>query len=201
MDNYEALGLTGNPFVAEATPGVSEGLFIDVGLPSLPRQGVVELVGCKGAGKTTNLLRWCRLAGGRYFYVRPGLARIVPPPVAQVAVWDEVDRLPRMVLRSRLSAARRAGALVLLGTHVPTGMADVSHELPAPDTHLVTAFFRRRVAAAAISGRTPILALDPHTAEDVAATSNGCWWTVGTHLHIHTAQAAASAGRDQTTWR
>ncbi|CAN5232647.1 hypothetical protein BH23ACT9_BH23ACT9_12710 [soil metagenome] len=195
-DGYARLGLRGNPFVAEQEPGVAEAVFLDVGLPPLPARGpsratVIEVVGCKGAGKTTHLLRWCDQAGGRYRHVGPGLGRLAWPPVAPVVAWDEVDRLPRPILRVRLAAARRAGALVLLGTHVPTGLADVSHRLPSPDGRLVTAFARRRVEAATLPGAHVDFALAPAEAEAIAAASGGCWWTIGTALHIRAAQAAA----------
>ena len=65
---YAALGLSGNPFVAESEPGVAADLWIARdGVPSPPQPGqrrLIQLIGPKGAGKTSHLLRWCALAPG-----------------------------------------------------------------------------------------------------------------------------------------
>lgn len=189
-DGYTRLGLVGNPFVAEPTPGVAQAHFTDVGLPPPPPAGVVELVGPRGAGKTTHLLRWCRLRGGRYTHI----GRVGPawPPLGPAAAWDEADRLPRALLRARLGSARRRGALVLLATHTATGLADTTVVMPPPTAATVTAFAARRIRAAALPGVTPLLLLPPTLAADVAGCSDGSWWTVGTALHVWAAERAGA---------
>ena len=183
LRSYDQLGLTGNPFVAESAPGVAEQVFTDVGL-ALPSQGaVVELVGCRGAGKTTHLCRW--IGTGDYHHVELAWSRRRPPPLPAaggIVAWDEADRLPRPVLAWRLSRARRRGGRVLLGTHQPTGLADQMLRLPPPTATAVRRFAALRIQAATPSG-APVLPLPAAHAERIAAASGGCWWQVGTLLH------------------
>lgn len=191
MDPYLAAGLQRNPFVAEDRPGVAAAVLTDVGVRPDPTAAVVELVGCKGAGKTTHLLAW--LDGrGPYHHVDPGWhrwRRLPQPAAGGRAAWDEVDRVPRPLLARAVRRARRRDATLWLGTHVPTGLADQSLAMPAPSGSLVQRFADRRLTAAALPGRTPDLRVPDDTAVAIAAASGGCWWTVGTALHVWAAQA------------
>ena len=200
-DPYQRMGVHRNPFVAEDTPGVEESVRVDVGVPAPPSRGVVEVIGCKGAGKTTHLMAWLRDRPGPYRHVDPGLARFGPfpmPTVGGTVAWDEVDRVPPTLLRIAVARARRRGALVLLGTHRHTGLADHSHVLPVPTATTVLAFAERRIAAARIRPDTnnvePSLELPTAVAADIARRAAGCWWTVGTELHRWAAARAAATG-------
>ena len=197
LDPYRAAGLRHNPFVAEPTPGVDPRVRIDVGLRPDPGAAVVELVGCKGAGKTTHLMAWLDGDTARYRHVAPGtdrLRRLPVGPVGGTLAWDEVDRVPGPLLRRAVGRARRRGTRVLLGTHVPTGLADQSLTLPAPTPALVSDFAARRIAAAALGTGTTALHLTDDVAREVAAASDGCWWAVGTALHVWAAGQVRAAG-------
>src|SRR5262245_23014495 len=116
--------MTRNPFVAEATPGVDVSLYIERGLAARPAPGArrfVQLLGERGAGKTTLMLHWRREAGGSYSYVARGWRRWGLPAVAALCFWDEADRLPGWVLRAALRLAAWRRATVVVGTHVDLG--------------------------------------------------------------------------------
>ena len=90
LDGYAALGLTGNPFVIEESPGVPAELWLDrADVPAAPRAGqriLVQVLGEKGAGKTSLLTHWRHSAPGPYHYVPPaGAGRWAAPPVADLA--------------------------------------------------------------------------------------------------------------------
>ncbi len=187
-DPYLAVGLARNPFVAEQQPGVDDAVFLDVGCPDPPAAGVVELVGCRGAGKTTHLVRWSTQLEGRYHHVEVGPGRLRPLPVARVAAWDEVDRVPGPLLRLSVARARRQGSLLLLGSHRATGLADVTHVMPTPTAAGVRRFFDRRVAAVTLPGQDrPPLALSAQDAARIARQADGSWRDVGSALHVWTA--------------
>ena len=195
-DPYLRLGLHRNPFVAEDTPGVDEAVRLDVGVPDPPPSGVIELVGCKGAGKTTHLMACLQDRPGPYRHVDPGLdrfGRFPMPEVGGTVAWDEVDRVPSLLLRIAVTRARRRGALVLLGTHRRTGLADHSHVLPGPTATTVRAFAVRRIEAVLVEGTTGRLDLPEALAADIARRADGCWWTVGTELHRWAAARADAA--------
>lgn len=197
MDPYRAAGLRHNPFVAEPTPGVDPSVRIDVGLRPDPGAAVVELVGCKGAGKTTHLIAWLDGDTSRYRHVDPGADRLRPLPVGPAGAtlaWDEVDRVPGSLLRRAVGRARRRGTRVLLGTHVATGLADQSLILPAPTAALVADFATRRIAAAALAPDAASLRVPEEVARDAAAASGGCWWAVGTRLHVWAAGQVRAVG-------
>lgn len=122
-DRYGRLGLSRNPFVADPTPGVPDALWIDRHdlLPPAPVPGgrrFVQLLGPKGAGKTTTLLRWRATHAGPYRHVGPDLlSRVRPLPAGPLVYWDEVDRAVPAVLGLCLARCRRRDATVVAGTH------------------------------------------------------------------------------------
>lgn len=200
-DPYVAAGLQRNPFVADDGGDVGSSLFVDLGLPEPDSGvGVTEIVGPRGAGKTTHLRRWCARLDGRYHHLPRGRwvrGRTSPAnwrglPGEGVVAWDEVDRLPRIVLGVALRRARQRRALVMLGTHAPTGLADRSLFLPAPTAAAVREFARRRIAAVAVDGAAVARQVpDAAAAAAIAGAADFCWWTVGTLLHDRCATTIA----------
>lgn len=171
-------------------------LWLERGLGSRPGRGIVEVVGPKGAGKTSHLLRWLG-EDGPYHHVAPrGWRRWARPPVADVVAWDEVDRMPRLVLADALRRTRRRTRLLLLGTHRALGVGAVVHHLPPPTAAEVAAWAARRVAAAALPGATPDLEIPQQVAARVAAACQGSWRHVADELHAWAARVVADrAGR------
>ena len=202
-DPYRRLGLAGNPFVADEGGDVGAALFVDPGLLP-PRDGeIVELVGPRGSGKTTLLHRWLeQLGGGAYDRVPPGPTRLRSLPTGPVVALDEVDRLPRRRLRRTVERARRSGATLLLGTHVPGGLADRSEQLPPPTAGRIAEFSRRRIAAAALPDGSCDPLLQPSAAhiDEVLARADGCWWTIGTLLHARAAGLACGEADRSAAW-
>ncbi len=121
-DGYAALGLAANPFAAEQQPGVAPHLWISRDdEPPMPQPGarqLVQLIGPKGAGKTSLLLRWRDQQPGPYHYVAPGSPRWRFPPLASLVYWDELDRMATPVRALALLAAAASGATVVAGSHV-----------------------------------------------------------------------------------
>ena len=110
---YERAGLTRNPFVAD---GQDLTLVIDRDI-ELPPAGFVQVAGERGAGKTTLLKQWQQVHGGTYHYVEHGRARWRPVPLrTPIVFWDEADRLPRVVVRRALRAAR-LGSIRVVDRH------------------------------------------------------------------------------------
>ena len=192
-DPYRQIGLAANPFIASPEPGEPARTFVDRGLPTPPHHGFVEVVGRKGAGKTTHLLHWLRgRDGGVYRHVPPGVGRFRPLPVAPVVAWDEADRVPAPLLRHAARAARRRGSLVLIGTHRPLGLGDVVHVLADPTAEELSRWARLRVTAVATGEHDHALGDVP--AEAIARSCGGDWWQAGTDLHIWAAQQALAGG-------
>ena len=199
---YAALGLRANPFVAESTPGVKPDLFLDEGeaAPRAATATLVQVVGVRGAGKTSLILHWARQRPGPYRHVDPVIGRWRPPPVADIAYWDEADRFPFVVLRSAFRRAARRGATIVAATHrdltaVASRAGLASHEIqplrPTPDR--VVAWARRRIDVALLSDSAPRLTVDRPLAAEIVARSNGSWRDVGDHLHSWAARAARDA--------
>ena len=199
-DPYARAGLGGNPFVADAAPGVPDALWIDRGIaaddgPEHP--AVVQVVGDRGLGKTAHLLRWAE--GAPYAHVAPGrgrTARLPLPAPGGVVAWDEVDRVPRRRLVRALRRARRRRALVLLGTHRDLVAEVRAARLPLrtlrlapPSADEVAAWAAVRIRAAALDehGSAPLV-LPGRVARRLAAR-RADWRAVGDALHAWAAEA------------
>ncbi|HEX6986890.1 MAG TPA: hypothetical protein VF170_16050 [Planctomycetaceae bacterium] len=200
---YLRLGLARNPFVAEPVPGVAEGLWVPRRLPDAPDPGgrrLLQVIGEKGAGKTSLLLRWRAAAPGPYRHVPDSPARWRPPPLAPLCYWDELDRLPGPVLRVMLRRAAVRGATVAAGTHrdlsaeaARAGLAIETLVLPPLSADDVLAFAAARIAAAGLPGAEPRLTLPPALAAGIAARCGGSWRLAADDLHVWAAAAAWSA--------
>ena len=119
-DPYLVCGLKRNPFSLELGP-VPAHLWLDRGsgrAPSANAGALWQVLGVKGAGKSSQLAHWREQTGGAYHYCHPNLvSRFTPPPVAGIAYWDEADRIAPAILHNAFVRAARVGATVVIGTH------------------------------------------------------------------------------------
>jgi hypothetical protein len=200
---YAALGLLRNPFVCDDPRALPDHLWLERGLPEPPApatQTVIQVIGVRGAGKTSLLSRWHAATRGVYHWVPPTLARWQPLPCAPVAYWDEADRVPPLMLMLSLVRAQRSNATVVLGTHRDltrwvkrAGLEARTEPLPPPCAASVMAWATLRIAAASFPGvNSAQLTLDAATAERVVALAGGSWRVVGDLLHAWAADASAS---------
>lgn len=194
VDRYRAAGLDGNPFAVELFAGGDHRLFVDRGLPAPPPPGsatLVQVIGGKGAGKTTHVLRWRSLTDGPYHYVRrrPCSSRWKRPPIGALVYADEVDRMPWPVRRGWLRRAARSGATIVAGTHRDltgparrAGLRVITHRLDPADVATLRCMVERRIDRASITG-VPALLLDDHDMTEVHRRSDGNIRTAETILH------------------
>lgn len=196
QDGYHRLGLQRNPFIADPTPGIAPQLWIETGR-LVPRSGeIVQLIGNRGAGKTTQLLHWQHETGGAYRHVLPGRQRWARLPIADRIYWDEADRVPHVLLRQAIKAAARIKAAVAIGTHIDlaprlesSGFVIRTHQLGHIAAMDVEAWAAQRIANTQLDGHAAF-SLGPDLAESVAEESGGSWRVVGDQLHAWVAQRA-----------
>ena len=124
VDRYESVGLRGNPFAgghidAETDPR----LFVPRGLPDRPPPpgtgAFLQVIGERGAGKSTHVNRWRRSEPGPLHYIprAPYAQRWRRPPVGPLVYGDEIDRMPGPLRRRWFSLLARQGATLVIGTH------------------------------------------------------------------------------------
>lgn len=161
VDRYRAHGLDHNPFAGEAEAQCS--VFVSRELPSPPPAGalaMVQVLGEKGAGKTSQIQHWRRARPGPYFYVpsSPGRERWRKPPVEPLVYADEVDRMPvpRRVHWFRQLA--RAHSTLVVGTHedlapvaIRAGLNVTTHHLGPIDLPTLRRVADARIQAAALA--------------------------------------------------
>ncbi|MEW6432362.1 MAG: hypothetical protein AB1730_12715 [Myxococcota bacterium] len=154
--DWAALGLTGNPF-ENVLPG--EHLdWVDVPAPVRAalahRPFVVELVGEKGAGKTTTL-RWYagHHADARYAYCAGADLPPLPWEGAQVLCLDEANNLSRDALEAVAREARTRGVSLLVSTHWTLAEALGRVQSFALGRFTALSWVDKRVAAASLTGR------------------------------------------------
>ncbi|MCB0997218.1 MAG: hypothetical protein KDB21_19120 [Acidimicrobiales bacterium] len=198
-DPYRRAGLERNPFCHDVVAAT----FIDrgVGPAPEPRQRLfVQLVGVKGAGKTTQLGRWRAEHAGPHHWVPPSRGRWRRLPVAPIAYWDEIDRAPVRLVRSALRRASAAGATVVAGTHLDLGhLADDAgldvrtHDLPALTPAEVRRWAMERLRSARLPGTDRELLLEDSLADDVARDAGGSWRVAGDLMHAWVARQVATA--------
>jgi hypothetical protein len=157
----------------------------------------VQVIGAKGNGKTSHLLHWVG-AGGPYAHIPPGGGTPFLPTQAPVVAWDEVDRVPVARLLAALRSARRAGALVLMGTHRDlsqivrlTGLPLVTHDLAPRDATTIAAWAQLRIASASVGTRALRVPVEVNRA---LAASGADWRAIGDALHGWTSDKAATHG-------
>lgn len=198
-DPYRLAGLERNPFVAEATPGVAGAHWIERGFPDPPqwRAGhLVQLIGEKGAGKTSHMLRWSEQTPGPYTHIEPGLGRLEWLPTGRVVYWDEADRA--LLIRVALRHQRRIGGMTIVGVHrsveaaaLAAGLTVETYELPPLTTDDV-----RRFAAARIVARGAQFASWAHLPfASIARESAGSLRRAGELLHVALAESVSGSER------
>lgn len=198
-DPYRCCGLQANPFAhGDGGPPAAAG-WVDRGLPAPAEPGrrrLVQVIGVKGAGKTSTLRRWQAAAAGPWRYVPPGMGRLRPLPVAPLVYWDEADRAPVAVRWWGWAAAARRGATVVAGTHVglgaeaqAAGLAVTSVVLSPITADELTAWATQRFAAV---GAGPGWALPEHVAADITARAGASWRVAGDLLHVWVARQVAA---------
>ncbi len=150
--DWSSLGLTGNPF-ENVAPGEALS-WVDVA-PEVAealrtRPFCVELVGEKGAGKTTTL-RWyaAQHEDARYGYVS---GAELPREAAAVWCLDEVNNAPPSAVRELVAQAQRRGMSLLLSSHV-AHLEPGLRQIELSRCHAL-GWVHRRVAAAALPGAT-----------------------------------------------
>lgn len=200
-DPYWAIGLSRNPFIAESLPEVPAALWIDRGFSAAPlvqTQRLVQILGEKGAGKTSHLKHWQQQAPGPYCYYPDGMARWKLPPVAAIAYWDEANRIPLPLLLQRFWQARQQQATIVAGTHADLsrwarlmGLTVQTIFLPALDVDALMAWAHLRIGAVRRSDlNPPQLVLSREQAAKIVAIAGSSWREAAVHLHIWAANAA-----------
>lgn len=203
VDPYLRCGLRANPFVREPDQAWSEPGWIERAPQAPPAPGrnrLVQLIGVRGAGKSTTLRRWCSTAPGPWRYVPPGPGRWRPLPVAPLVYWDEIDRCPALLRRVAWWRAARIGATVVAGSHVDlsaqarrAGLRVDSLEFPPISVAELTAWAQARIALAGGAGWT----IPPADAAVIAARAGASWRRAADLMHIWVADRVARAAE---TW-
>jgi len=200
IDPYLRCGLRGNPFEKEPVQAWTEPGWIErtpMPPPAPGRHRVIQLVGVRGAGKSTTLRRWWSTTPGPWHYVPPGRGRWRTLPVAELVYWDEVDRCPQPLRRLAWLRAARIGATVVAGSHVDlsaeaaqAGLTVDSIEFrPISATELST-WAQARIASAGGEGWT----LPPADAAAIAAAAGASWRRAADLMHIWVAEQVARRG-------
>lgn len=203
-DGYARLGLSGNPFVADRDRAVDPDLWLErVGMPDPPTAGLgllVQLIGPKGAGKTSHLLRWRESAPGPYHYVAPGRQRWAMPPLGPLVYWDEVDRLATPVRRVAFGRAAKVGATIVAGTHEDlsaparrAGLDVLTHDFPGLTPAVLREWCDLRIAAVRIPGAAVSFVLDPNLLARVCDEVGPSLREAAFLLHHHVADRARAA--------
>lgn len=206
-DGYAELGLSGNPFIAEGQPSVPDDLWIArAGVPDLPEPGdrrLIQIIGVKGAGKTSLLLHWRGQRPGPYHYVAPGRVRWQVPPIGPLVYWDEVDRLAGPVRAFSFGYAAARSATIVAGTHADlsrpakvAGLRVTTFEYPMLTPTVLQQWVQRRIEAVTVPGRTPSLILDEHTAAELCTRVGPSLREAAIALHRWAAEEARRTGTD-----
>ncbi|MBI3688257.1 MAG: hypothetical protein HY241_13150 [Actinobacteria bacterium] len=198
-DPYRRCGLRANPFAhGDGGPQDAAG-WVDRGLPAAAEPGrhrLVQVIGVKGAGKTSTLQRWRAVAPGPWRYVPPGIQRLRPLPVAPLVYWDEADRAPAALRWWGWRAAARSGATIVAGTHVDLGAEAQAAGLAVHSVVLCTITVEELTvwAAQRFAGVSaePGWVLPKHVAADVAACAGASWRVAGDLLHAWVAREVAA---------
>ena len=204
--SYAALGLRRNPFAVDLDPEGTDALFLPhpaVAAPSSTDE-LVQILGPRGAGKTTQIRHWRQAWPGPYLHVDHDRARWRRPPVATIAYWDEADRIPLPVAAGSLIRARRRGAVIVAATHEDLSgaarLAGVSIRtvvLPEPTSTRVMDWAQRHIERA--SAGPPTLEVHMQLAESVVKDCGGSWRVIGDRLHSWVARQARAVDQPMSS--
>lgn len=205
---YLTLGLKRNPFVLEGSSALPNSLWLDRGWSTPPpaqAKRLVQLIGVKGAGKTSHLRHWRSHTGGPYCYYPPGLGRIKLPPTGllkplaagEVLYWDECDRIPLPLLITAFTIAAKHRRTVAAGTHQDlgwaariAGLAVKTIVLKPFSAEMLIAWAEQRLRAVCIPDRPCLLRLSKAKAEKIAIAARGSWRESADTLHVWAAMQA-----------
>ncbi len=198
MAIYRRLGLVRNPFAW--VDDVDPGPFLDhLGLET-PEPGasrLLQLIGEKGAGKSTHLRHWQSITGGPYYYVEP--VGPADPPLGPIAYWDEADRVNDRHLRKLFAVALKTGATVVAGTHrdlakpaQASGLPVHTVEFQELEIEVLRQWAEARIAEASFG--EPQLVIPDEVLRTVISRVEASLREAGDLLHIWVAQQARAAG-------
>jgi hypothetical protein len=170
---FHALGFHSNPFRALTDEEWADIVVLPPAvLDAAAGANHLQILGEMGRGKTSTLLglaQQARQAGRQavYEYLTIGQDRFnTALPGLEVFLLDEAQRL-HAAERRRLLAAAQSGLRVILGSHedlaplfATAGLRLLTVRLEAFGLGHLAAVLERRLAAAAIPGRPPIVTLD-----------------------------------------
>lgn len=210
-DPYQALGLKHNPFKAEeidlqcreAWRGIDAKRWLERGYSQAPQpqsRQFIQLLGVKGAGKSSHLAHWRQQESGPYHYVdRRWSKRWKQPLLAPICYWDEVCRMPKMLLWPSLLKASLAGHTICVGTHKDLsvearffGFSVTTIAFGKLTTSEVEQWAKAHIQAAAFQAE-PALKLSASLAEQMAKQAKGSWRDLGENLHVWAAREGFKA--------
>ncbi len=192
---YQVAGLVRNPFVAD---GVGIDRAVDRHI-ALPVTDFVQVTGKRGAGKTTLIKQWQQVHGGTYHHVGKGRARWLPVPIRlPIVYWDEADRLPGVVVRRGLRAARLRSIRVVVGTHrnlagpaLAARMSTAVVRLDRLDAGLLREWVELRINEEAFDPARARQVLGEAPIDSILAESGASWRAAGDRLHRWAAEQVA----------
>lgn len=205
---YVALGLRRNPFIAEQTAGVDPSLWLDRGFSTAPQPGakmLVQILGEKGAGKTSHLKHWQRQTGGTYCYYPPGWQRWQFPALVanqnqMISYWDEADRIPFPILITALGWASQRQMTIVVGTHLDlsrvgrsVGLSVVTICLSDLDVTALLQWTALRIEAARLPETRLGLQLTLDLAAEIVTMAGASWRDAADRLHVWAARSALAA--------
>jgi hypothetical protein len=205
LDPYHRLGLKHNPFIVTVNVGVPAWLWLDFGLetPIPGRKQFIQLMGEKGAGKTSHLLHWQKQTQGSYCYYPPGREAWKVPPVEKISYWDEADRIPYPFLLYALSKASKQHSTIVVGTHKDLSGVARGFGLQVHKTTLYTLtleslniWVKKRLENTLLEGvRESKLKLTKDVAQDIVLKAGSSWREAAVLLHIWAANSASYQGK------
>ena len=184
VDRYTSSGLRNNPFAATDPGSAGNSCFVDRGLSTPPPRSsltLVQVIGDKGAGKSTQVHEWRRTAPGPYHYVaaRPYRDRWARPPVEPLVYADEIDRMPVPLRQRWFRQLAAAKSTVVAGTHVDlglsarrAGLAVITHHIGPADLAIIRQVLIAKIKQASLESRVTF-ALAEFEIEDIHRRCGG----------------------------
>lgn len=211
FDSYQWIGLRHNPFIVDDTirtgksrldyqhgwRGVADNLWLERGHSQAPEpkgKQLVQLLGVKGAGKSSHLKHWQKQTGGSYRYYSPDWQRFALPPLEAICYWDEADRIPKPLLYLAFALAARRGCTICAGTHVNLAASARFFGLQVKTIHLasisakdIEQWVSKRIAAVALRKDITLPFANDYF-EELARAAQGSWRTIAKELHVWVAR-------------